>query len=87
MSSMCLAVCGKSSLTQVPQLPCCANLNFEGATGKLIWETKVQGSIALRGLAIYGDNLYIATKDAHILAINAKTGKVLKHELRKQYSE
>ena len=28
-------------------------------------------------MAIYGDNLYIATSDAHIVALDAKTGKVV----------
>ena len=34
MSSTILAVCGSSSLTHMPHLPCWANLNFDGATGK-----------------------------------------------------
>src|SRR5688572_25633215 len=32
---------------------------IEGATGKIIWETKVQGSIAMRGIALYQDKVYI----------------------------
>jgi alcohol dehydrogenase (cytochrome c) len=47
---------------------------IQGTTGKLIWETKVQGSIALRGLAIYGDNLYISN-GTRVSAISAKNGK------------
>ena len=30
-----------------------------------------------RSKAIYGDNLYIATRDAHVVALNAKTGKLV----------
>src|SRR5688572_30352538 len=33
---------------------------IHGATGKIIWETKVQGTIAPRGIAIYQDKLYFA---------------------------
>ena len=33
--STIFAVCGISSLTHAPELPCCAKLNCEGATGKL----------------------------------------------------
>ena len=32
-SSTIFAVCGSSSLTHVPDLPCCANANIDGATG------------------------------------------------------
>ena len=34
MSSTIFAVCGSSSLTHIPLLPCCANLYFDGAIGK-----------------------------------------------------
>ena len=34
-SSTIFAVCGSNSLTQAPDLPCCANWNFDGTTGKL----------------------------------------------------
>jgi alcohol dehydrogenase (cytochrome c) len=47
---------------------------IQGTTGKIIWETKVQGSIALRGLAISGDNLYISN-GTRISAISARNGK------------
>ena len=35
-SSAIFAVCGSSSLTQAPDLPCCANWNIDGASGKLV---------------------------------------------------
>ncbi len=37
MSSTALAVHGSSSDTHMPLLPYCANLNFDGATGKRAW--------------------------------------------------
>src|SRR5437016_5916458 len=36
-SSTILAVHGSNSLTHTPFLPCRANLNFDGATGKRVW--------------------------------------------------
>ena len=36
MSSTILAVCGNSSLTHMPHLPCWANLNFDGAMGNRV---------------------------------------------------
>src|SRR5712675_970704 len=49
-----------------------------GATGDLIWEykrslpqkliTDAGNVLAKRNMAIYGDNLYVATSDAHIIA-------------------
>src|SRR5881628_840167 len=37
ISSTILAVCGSSSETHIPHLPCCANLYLDGATGKRAW--------------------------------------------------
>jgi hypothetical protein len=37
MSSAIFAVCGSSSLTQVPAWPCCENAYFERATGSDDW--------------------------------------------------
>jgi alcohol dehydrogenase (cytochrome c) len=54
---------------------------LDGATGDLIWEYQYKLPMDVspggeRNKAIYGDNLIIATKDAHIIAVNAKTGKL-----------
>ncbi len=59
---------------------------LNGATGDLIWEYKrdlpekivSEGANfpAKRNMAIYEGNLIIATTDAHIVALDAKTGKV-----------
>ena len=37
MSSTIFAVCGSSSVTHMPLLPCCANLYFDGAIGNRAW--------------------------------------------------
>ena len=60
---------------------------LNAATGDLIWEYKRDlpakllaertNQLTKRNMAIYGDNLYIATSDAHIVALDAKTGKVV----------
>ena len=60
---------------------------LNAATGDLLWQYKrdlpaklvaEQGNpLAKRNMAIYGDNLYVATSDAHIVALEAKTGKVI----------
>ncbi|MET3927897.1 PQQ-binding-like beta-propeller repeat protein [Devosia sp. 2618] len=55
---------------------------LDGATGDLIWEyqhelpDKVAPS-GERNKAIYGNNLIIATRDAHIIALDIKTGKLV----------
>lgn len=54
---------------------------LDAANGDLIWEyeydlpsdARTQG---VRNKAIYGDNLIIATRDARLLSINAKTGQL-----------
>ena len=55
---------------------------INAATGQLLWQYQhrlPEGVLpnGVRNKAIYGDNLYVATRDAHILAINAKTGKLV----------
>ena len=52
---------------------------LNGATGDLIWEYEydLPEDAPVRGVrnkAIYGENLIVATRDAHLLSINAKTG-------------
>jgi alcohol dehydrogenase (cytochrome c) len=49
---------------------------LDAATGEFIWELKKPG-IARRNLAIYGQNLYAATAEAHLIAINAATGTLV----------
>jgi alcohol dehydrogenase (cytochrome c) len=59
---------------------------LNAATGDLIWEYKrelpeklfadIPNVLAKRNMAIYDDKLIVATSDAHIVALDAKTGKV-----------
>jgi alcohol dehydrogenase (cytochrome c) len=59
---------------------------LNAATGDLIWEYRRDlpakilseaGNLSIRNLAIYDGNLIAATNDAHIVALGAKTGKVV----------
>src|SRR5882672_4199154 len=59
---------------------------LNGATGELIWEYKrdlpakivsAGGNLSSRNMAIYEDKLIIATADAHLVALDTKTGKVV----------
>jgi alcohol dehydrogenase (cytochrome c) len=60
---------------------------LNGATGELIWEYKrdlpaklvaeAGNPLAKRNMAIYDDKLLIATSDAHVVALDAKSGKVV----------
>ncbi len=59
---------------------------LNAATGELIWEYKrdlpaklvaeAGNPLAKRNMAIYDDKLIVATSDAHIVALDAKSGKV-----------
>jgi alcohol dehydrogenase (cytochrome c) len=59
---------------------------LNGATGDLIWEYRrdlpqaiidqAGNNMAKRNMAIYQDKLIIATSDAHLVALDAKTGEV-----------
>jgi alcohol dehydrogenase (cytochrome c) len=53
---------------------------LDAATGELIWENRVGPTVptgdAMRGLAIYGDKLFIATTDARLVALRAATGQI-----------
>lgn len=60
---------------------------IDGATGDLIWEYRRDLPDALlkdnpnyltkRNMAFYDDKLVVATSDAHIIALDAKTGKLV----------
>src|SRR5262245_44753051 len=57
---------------------------MDAKTGKLIWSYKKEmpeGRSVLhntsRGVALYGDKVYLATHDATLVALNAATGKVV----------
>ena len=53
---------------------------LNGKTGDLIWENHVGpeaiiGQGAMRSMALYGDKLYLATTDARMVALDARTGR------------
>jgi len=58
---------------------------IDGRTGKQLWRyqrtlpqgLKVCCGLVNRGFAIYGDRLFMVTLDAHLVALEAKTGKVV----------
>jgi alcohol dehydrogenase (cytochrome c) len=60
---------------------------LDGATGDLVWEYRrdlpqtiidqAGNNMAKRNMAIYQDKLLIATSDAHLVALDMKTGQVI----------
>jgi alcohol dehydrogenase (cytochrome c) len=51
---------------------------IDARSGDLIWENRYGTSPtaqAMRGIAIYGDRIFVATSDAHLFAFDARTGK------------
>ena len=48
---------------------------LNGKTGDLIWEHRLGGNIAMRGISLYDDKLFVAMSDANLVALDAKTGK------------
>jgi len=53
---------------------------LDGATGTLLWEHYLGPNIAsgaMRGVAIYGDRLYVNTNDARLVALDAATGSLV----------
>jgi alcohol dehydrogenase (cytochrome c) len=53
---------------------------LDAATGDLIWEyrpaARTEGNGVQRNIAIYGDKIFGTTNDAHIVAVDARTGKL-----------
>ncbi len=60
---------------------------LDAKTGHLLWSYRRDlpkdvyyedcCGVVNRGVALYGNNVYLATLDAHLLAFNAKTGKIV----------
>jgi PQQ-dependent dehydrogenase (methanol/ethanol family) len=57
---------------------------LDAASGDLLWEYKVTPAAAgaprtspMRNLALFGSNVYVATADARLVALNARTGAVV----------
>ena len=67
---------------------------LDGATGELIWEyaydyppaAKTLGG-PLRNIAIHGDKLFLATYDAALVAIDARTGKPVWRTVKADYRQ
>ena len=49
---------------------------IDGATGKVIWQHHLGGNIAMRGLSIYQDKIYLASGN-RIKALDARNGKLV----------
>jgi alcohol dehydrogenase (cytochrome c) len=49
---------------------------LDGKTGDLIWEQRLGSNTAPRGMTLYDDKLYLAMSNAHLVALDARTGKV-----------
>jgi alcohol dehydrogenase (cytochrome c) len=49
---------------------------LDGRTGDLIWEQRLGVNINMRGMSLYDDKLYLALSNAHLVALNARTGEV-----------
>ena len=53
---------------------------LDAKTGELIWENRYgtnAGSPAMRGITIYGDNVFVTSSEAHLIAFSARTGKIV----------
>ena len=55
---------------------------LDAATGDLLWQYSRRlpvgvGPSVKRGISIYGTRLYVPTSDAHLVALDVKTGKVV----------
>jgi alcohol dehydrogenase (cytochrome c) len=47
---------------------------IDGSTGKVIWENRLGANIAMRGISLYQDKLYLASGN-RVRAFDARTGK------------
>jgi alcohol dehydrogenase (cytochrome c) len=47
---------------------------LDARSGRLIWEHRLDGNVAMRGMALYEDKLYLAQSNARLVALNARTG-------------
>lgn len=53
---------------------------LDGATGRLIWEHHWRPALERgpnRGVAVYGQKVYFGTPDAHLVALDARTGNMV----------
>jgi alcohol dehydrogenase (cytochrome c) len=68
-------------------------LAVDAATGDLLWRYRHtmpadirMGHPTNRGVALYGDNVYTATSDARVVALDAKTGAVVWNKAVEDYN-
>jgi alcohol dehydrogenase (cytochrome c) len=53
---------------------------FEAKSGELIWENRYgvnPTAPAMRGIAIYGDNIFVSTGESHLIAFDARSGRLV----------
>lgn len=50
---------------------------LDARDGRLIWEHRLDGNIAMRGMALYADKLILAQSNAHLVALDARTGETV----------
>jgi alcohol dehydrogenase (cytochrome c) len=50
---------------------------LDGRNGRLIWEHRLDGNIAMRGMALYDDKLFLALSNAHLVALDARSGETV----------
>ena len=48
----------------------------DGRSGNLIWEQRLAANVSMRGMSLYDDKLFVAMSNAHLVALDARTGKV-----------
>lgn len=49
---------------------------LDGRSGNLIWEHRLAANVSMRGMSLYDDKLFVAMSNAHLVALDARTGKV-----------
>jgi alcohol dehydrogenase (cytochrome c) len=49
---------------------------IDGRTGDLIWEHRLGANVSQRGMSLYDDKLFVALNNAHLVALDARTGKI-----------
>ena len=53
---------------------------LDAKSGELIWEHRYgtnAGAPAMRGITIYGDNVFVTSNEAHLIAFDARNGKIV----------
>jgi alcohol dehydrogenase (cytochrome c) len=48
---------------------------LDARDGNLIWEHRLGGNVAMRGMALYEDKLFVVQSNGRLVALNARTGE------------